>query len=170
MPKPPDCSNCNKPATIHLTQIIDNQIKKLDFCEDCPHHKGMSDSGGFSLAELLSGNSIEKADMLSAGGRQVCQKCGYTSIDFKKMGRFGCGQCYTDLESFIAPLLEGMHKGYKHKGKVPQQMLERLDAGREIEELRGRLEQAIKAERFEDAARFRDELKQISATSSSKTE
>ena len=48
------CDLCGKPATVHLTQIIKNQIQKVDLCEDCAQSKGVTDPEGFSLADLLS--------------------------------------------------------------------------------------------------------------------
>ena len=48
------CSMCNEYATVHLTQIINNQIQKIDLCESCAQKKGVADTEGFSLAEMLS--------------------------------------------------------------------------------------------------------------------
>ena len=53
MAKPEQCSHCKKPATIHLTQIIDNKIHKVDLCEDCPYKQGVTDPEGFSLADFV---------------------------------------------------------------------------------------------------------------------
>ena len=48
------CSICNKEATVHLTQIVNNKIHKVDLCESCAQKKGVTDPEGFSLADLLS--------------------------------------------------------------------------------------------------------------------
>ena len=53
MANPIKCSLCGKPATVHLTQIINNKIHKVDLCEDCAKAKGVTDPAGFSLAVLL---------------------------------------------------------------------------------------------------------------------
>ena len=159
MAKPQDCGNCKKPATIHLTQIINNQIKKLDFCEDCPHQKGVTDPEGFSLAELLA-NGPGTGDTDTSKSKS-CPSCGFTAIEFKKTGQFGCPDCYSAFHDMVTPMLEGMHRGQAHTGKVPQRMLTRVNLRREKERLSRGLEEAVSEERFEDAARYRDELKQL---------
>lgn len=157
MAKPPDCSHCQKPATIHLTQIINNEIKKLDFCEGCPHQKGVTDPAGFSLAELLA-----QADPGSIAGEaaseQTCDSCGFTPGDFKQTGRLGCPDCYEHLAAFIEPMLERMHRDTRHTGKVPAELIERLRRQARRAEMERALAKAIAEERFEEAARLRDEI------------
>lgn len=159
MAKPPDCSHCQKPATIHLTQIINNQIKKLDFCEGCPHQKGVTDPAGFSLTELLAQS---EADLSEKPANEVtCGSCGFSPSDFKKHGRFGCPDCYESLSSFILPMLERMHRGTQHQGKVPEGLLERIQYLRQVQELETALQEAVSEENYEEAARLRDELKTL---------
>jgi len=161
MAKPPDCSNCQKPATIHLTQIINNQIKKLDFCEGCPHQQGVTDPAGFSLAELLaqSEQSFAQADRLNSP--EVCSTCGFSPGDFKNTGRLGCPDCYQSLATLIEPMLEKMHRGIKHNGKLPAEMLSRVKLKAQIQQTEHALAQAVSKEAYEDAAKLRDELKTL---------
>ena len=67
------CSLCNEYATVHLTQIINNQIQKIDLCESCAQKKGVTDTEGFSLAEMLS-----NAEYQSVNYKENCQECGLT--------------------------------------------------------------------------------------------
>ena len=48
----PDCEN---EATVHLTEIVDGQMKKIDLCEECAKEQGVTDPKGFALADLLLG-------------------------------------------------------------------------------------------------------------------
>jgi protein arginine kinase activator len=57
-----------------------------------------------------------------------------------------------------------MHKGTVHAGKVPQKALERRSLHERLTKLEGDLSEAIKAERYEEAARFRDEINQVRQT------
>jgi len=159
MAKPPDCANCSKPATIHLTQIIDNEIKKLDFCEDCPYQQGVADTEGFSLAELLAQTEQTLAKASSSPALK-CSSCGFTPADFKRLRRLGCPQCYVDLAEFLRPMLQNVQgvSALQHAGKAPSQFA----AQRERSELQQQLEAAIADERFEDAARIRDQLSNLS--------
>ena len=78
------CSHCNKPATVHLTQIVNNKIIKVDLCESCAQAKGVTDSEGYSLTDLLSNNNLtlEKGE-----ARIVCPDCGMTTADFRRIGK-----------------------------------------------------------------------------------
>ena len=54
-----------------------------------------------------------------------------------------------------------MHKGTTHTGKVPQVALSRRSLSDRLSQLENGLTAAIKAEHYEDAARFRDEITQV---------
>jgi protein arginine kinase activator len=165
MASPLKCDLCGKPATVHLTQIVNSKMHKVDLCEACAQAKGVTDPGGFSLADLLLKASLnpDAADASEAGGgaASVCPTCGFTHGDFKKHGRFGCPQCYKTFAGMVSPMLESMHKGTRHVGKIPHKAIERRSFHERMAGLEAELAAAIKAERYEDAARFRDELQQI---------
>lgn len=168
MANPIKCSLCGKPATVHLTQIINNKIHKVDLCEDCAKEKGVTDPSGFSLADLLikgalNNETVTEGDGVAAAGL-VCPNCGFTQQDFKKVGRFGCPKCYEAFRPMLSPMLGGMHKGVAHSGKVPQRALDRRSIYERLTKLEMELDLAIKTERYEDAARYRDEIRQIKQT------
>jgi protein arginine kinase activator len=160
------CDLCGKPATVHLTQIVNNKIHKVDLCEGCAQAKGVTDPSGFSLADLLLKTSLNPEPQ---GEGVRCEQCGATEADFKKLGRFGCPACYETFKSVIEPLLGNMHKGTVHVGKVPHRALERKSLYDRLTHLQGELDEAIKAERYEDAARFRDEIHQVRQSFGEKT-
>ena len=146
MANPLKCDLCSKPATVHLTQILDNKVHKVDLCEACAQEKGVTDPSGFSLADLLLKTSLNPDP--AAGGMR-CEQCGFSPADFKKQGRFGCPACY------------GAFKGTVHSGKVPRRALERKSLYDKLTKLEDDLTEAIRAERYEDAARCRDEINQV---------
>ena len=158
------CDLCSKPATVHLTQIVNNKIHKVDLCEACAQAKGVTDPGAISLADLLFKASLNP----EPAGDVRCGSCGFTSQDFKKTGRFGCPSCYDHFGSILEPLLDTMNQGSAHTGKVPQRALERKSHYERLTQLETELDSAIKAERYEDAARFRDELTQARSASGPK--
>jgi len=158
MTTPLKCDFCGKPATVHLTQIVNNKIHKVDLCEECAQAKGVTDPSGFSFADLLLKSSLNPeppADVVR------CEQCGFTQTDFKKHGRFGCPACYEVFKEVFVPMLSNMHKGTVHIGKVPQRALEQKSLYGRLTQLQVELDQAIKAERYEDAARYRDEIHQV---------
>jgi protein arginine kinase activator len=158
MANPLKCDLCSKPATVHLTQILDNKVHKVYLCEACAQEKGVTDPSGLSLADLLLKASLN-TDAASGGIR--CEQCGFSPADFKKQGRFGCPACYGAFKGILDPMLDGMHKGTVHSGKVPHKAMERKTLYDRLTKLEGDLTEAIKAERYEDAARCRDEINQV---------
>jgi len=159
MANPLKCDLCPKPATVHLTQIVNNKVHKVDLCEECAQAKGVTDPSGFSLADLLLKASLNPEPTTPAGVR--CEQCGFTQADFKKHGRFGCAHCYDTFRPVIEPMLDGMHKGPTHVGKVPQKALARKSLYDRLTKLELDLTDAIKTERYEEAARCRDEINQV---------
>lgn len=160
------CDLCSKPATVHLTQIVNNKIHKVDLCEACAQAKGVTDPSGFSLADLLLKASLNPEPT----GEAKCEVCGFTQQDFKKTGRFGCPSCYQYFGNLLEPMLDSMHKGIAHSGKVPQRALARRSLYERLTQLETELDSAIKAERYEDAARFRDEIHQVKQASARREE
>ena len=158
MNNPLKCDFCSKPATVHLTQIINNKVHKVDLCEECAKLKGVTDPSGFSLADLLLKASLNPE---SPEGVIRCEQCGFTQADFKKLGRFGCPACYEAFKDVLAPMLSGIHKGSVHTGKVPRTALSRKSLHDRLSKLETDLSEAIKSENYEDAARFRDEINQV---------
>jgi protein arginine kinase activator len=152
------CSHCNNPATVHLTQIVNNKIIKVDLCEACAQAKGVTDPEGFSLAELLNKTNL----VHDASEAQLeCAECGLTTADFRRTGRLGCAACYQTFAPIVRPILEDMHAGTEHKGKVPEVALTRQHNQAELESLENSLQRAIAEEAYEEAARFRDQIQSI---------
>lgn len=156
------CDVCDKPATVHLTQIINNQIHKIDLCESCAEDKGITNPDGYSLADLLvkSGDASENAAE-SLESLDECPKCGYAQEEFKKTGRLGCEQCYETFRPLLSRALDGMHRGDQHRGKVPEEALERKSFKDRISSLEGDLQKAIANEKYEEAAQYRDEILEL---------
>jgi len=98
-----------------------------------------------------------------------CPDCGFTLDDLRRIRRFGCAGCYTTFKEEVNQMLRGMHKGSKHCGKVPAGLMELHERTQRLEELRGRLDQAITSENYEEAAGLRDEIRQIEIKTSTRS-
>jgi protein arginine kinase activator len=59
-----------------------------------------------------------------------------------------------------------MHKGVSHVGRVPEGLMAMQFRHKRLEELRNRLEQAIAAENYEEAAGIRDEIRNLETSAS----
>jgi len=159
-----NCDICSKLATVHLTQIVNGKIHKIDLCETCAKEKGVTDPNGFSLADLLA-SGVETDDIDLNHSDLVCGVCGFTPEDYKKLGRLGCPSCYEDLAPMVEPMLSYMHKGIGHVGKEPENTLARVESHGKLTEIKDQLKKAIEEERYEDAAKLRDQLLQLNQES-----
>ena len=54
-----------------------------------------------------------------------------------------------------------MHKGLKHTGKMPAHLSRRYAMADRVKSLETDLQKAVKNEKYEDAARLRDEIQKI---------
>jgi protein arginine kinase activator len=49
------CCVCQqKQATVHLTQILGDDIRKIDLCEDCANRKGVNNPTALPMTALLA--------------------------------------------------------------------------------------------------------------------
>ncbi len=153
------CSVCGNAATVHLTQIVNNKIHKVDLCEACAQKKGVTDPEGFSLADLLAKGSLTPGNADEA--ERKCEACGYETADFRRTGRLGCAECYSVFRPVIDPVLEDMHTGTAHRGKVPETALRRQSAASRRRDLKNALNRAIEEEAYEEAAKLRDQIREL---------
>jgi protein arginine kinase activator len=158
------CCVCKeKPATVHLTQIVGEKMQKLDLCEDCAKAKGINDPTRFAMADLMLGLGASQELDPSAGTVEIkCPRCGFSQADFKKSGRLGCPECYRTFAEGLAGLLKTMHKGTRHTGKAPEALRKSRETGDRLKVLQKKLNKAVETEDFEAAAALRDEIKALS--------
>lgn len=160
------CDNCNKPATVHLTEIRNGKKIEKHLCEQCAaQNEGVPVKGHTPINELLT-NFV----MAHSGLQQqkelgtTCEACGITWAEFRQGGLFGCANDYTLFEKDLTPLLQRAHEGATHHvGKVPTRrggtgvpMKRQVD----LAKLRKELQRAVEAEDYERAAKLRDQIKQ----------
>ncbi len=198
------CDVCAKQkATVHLTEIINDQVTKLNICEYCAKKKGSQMEQHFGIADLLQGlaDPTEKG-VIGAGAKVKCVSCGMAYDEFKKIGRLGCAQCYDAFRESIAPLLKRIHSAGTHTGKHPKNydpaasvsgapsaaLPASADASKsgltakpksgsstpepsvppakvsaDLQQLKQALKKAIDGEAYEEAARIRDQVRQLEA-------
>ncbi len=168
------CDECGKnKATVHLTEIVNDQITKLNLCESCAKERGTEVEQHFGIADLLSALSdVEQHQPPAAGGtapagavtKQKCASCGLTYEDFKKIGRLGCSDCYVAFKTGLSQLLKRIHGATQHIGKSPHpESVKEQKAVTHVQEELSRakeeLNKAVKKEEFEVAAALRDKVK-----------
>ncbi|NLP36030.1 MAG: hypothetical protein GX357_00045 [Firmicutes bacterium] len=164
------CEACQKrPATVHLTEIINGEKKVSHLCEQCAREKGEFnfDYPPFSIQNLLSGllNLDVQADKpVEFSARKLqCENCGLTYAQFGQIGRFGCSQCYTSFGERLQPLMRRIHGSAQHVGKIPKRAGTTVKLRRNLEEMRKELQALVEREEFEQAAILRDQIRELEA-------
>ena len=163
------CELCKQTqATVHLTEIINDQMTELHLCETCANQKGAQVESHFGLSDLLSGLAdFGKTQEPEEVATKACPSCGMTYDDFRKVGRLGCADCYPTFKRSLGSLLKRIHGSPIHVGKAPVRLIKPSKVGKtELLELKRKLERAIEDEAFEEAARLRDQIRRLEQDSS----
>ena len=157
------CNVCSaNEATIHLTEIINEQMVEIHLCESCAQEKGTEFKNHFNVNELLGGLSDLAKEML--GEEKIstkCPNCGLTYEEFGRTGRLGCAECYESFSRLLLPLIKRVQYSNQHVGKRPSRLSPAVKSSHELKELQSRLTRSIQAEEFEEAAKIRDQIKHL---------
>lgn len=168
------CEECQKnEATLHFTKIINGQKKEMHLCDECARDKGehLPGSTGYSIHELLSGllhgdhPFDQQSSHPSSSSRRkplVCPECGLSYQQFIDKGRFGCVHCYESFSLKLDPIFRRVHGGnVRHHGKVPKRSGGKMQMKRQIQQLRNQMEMHVEKEEFEEAAKIRDQIRDL---------
>lgn len=173
------CENCNEnEANVRYTQIVNGVKKEMRLCEKCAKELGIGnmdfhlelpiDFSNF-FGELLNEYEDDFMPTLAKPKTLTCDKCGFTFDDFVENGKFGCDHCYSVFEEKIDPILKRLHgsnryvgkRGTKAKTENAIEIKEEKKEENKINELKAQLKQKIKEEKYEEAAKLRDEIKKL---------
>ncbi len=158
------CEVCqSREATIHLTEISDGVRTETHLCEQCAREQGVAAKSYIPLNELLSNllNAGPKEDAAgkSAESDTVCPHCGYTLNKFRDKAVLGCPYDYEVFEKELLPLIKKAHDGSTvHSGKIPSRMPRDKHKQMQIARLQQQLDDAVRKEDYELAAKLRDKL------------
>ncbi len=173
------CENCNKnEATIYITETVNGHRVRQHLCANCVSKAGAISSNihsSFFGPDLLLGNLLSTmlgasnyVDTKQHSAKELrCDNCGMTYYDFMQKGKFGCSECFNNYGNVLDDSLGRIHGSDRHIGKKPKNFVaDRLvkDGKEEISELdklQAQLNQAVKDERYEDAARLRDNIRDL---------
>ncbi|HHX10549.1 MAG TPA: hypothetical protein GX729_04185 [Firmicutes bacterium] len=167
------CEECGKAqATVHIERIINGRKMTMHLCRECAERSGLMTLGvlfqpSFSINSLMSAFLGSQMEALPSTGPGMegprCPVCGMSYRDFARAGQLGCARCYEVFEDRLEPLLRRIHGSDNHVGKAPAGTGERARMRRELEDLRKQLSRAVADEAYEEAAKIRDQIKQIEA-------
>ena len=161
-------NNCNKTATVHLTEIKGGKKIEKHLCEQCAaQNEGLPVKSHMPINELLTNFVMAHSGLQKETGTG-CESCGITWAEFRQNGLLGCANDYTVFEKDLTPLLQRAHDNATHHlGKVPARrggtgvpVKRQVDLAR----LRKELQRAVEAEDYERAAKLRDQIRIAEST------
>lgn len=158
------CQICGKKeATVHLTQVLNNEMRKMHLCEQCAQASGIDIDTPVSVTNFLLGLGVSKKTSAETAGR-TCPQCRMRFSDFKKASRLGCQNCYVTFAEELETLLHGMQKGERHVGKKPVHYAGAVNVSVSLASLKQALAEAVASENYEEAARIRDQIRAAEST------
>ncbi|MBI2805219.1 MAG: UvrB/UvrC motif-containing protein [Planctomycetes bacterium] len=155
------CQTCDETATVHMTEIVNGKKREKHYCQDCARKQQLLKQQDLNLTAILQsviGQNVGEATKELA--QLTCPTCGIKYMEFKAAGRCGCPDDYVAFREPLMPLLERIHRGRRHVGKIPVHALQHAAAQTVLLDLRQQLRNAVEREAYEDAARLRDLIRQ----------
>ncbi len=175
-----------------LTQIADGKLRDVALCQECAKREGIFDPQQLSIAgqffpkelsghierlisRILHGGEDDAEDLThlpnhlfslcnrsgdqatdyrSSAFARACPRCGYTSAEYKKTHLLGCPGCYETFRELL-------HEQGTDAHSSPTVQRGEINEGNR-EELEEQMHDAVEREDYEEAARLRDRIKELS--------
>ncbi len=184
------CQRCNKnEANVKYTEVINGEKREMMLCEECSHKLGLDNINlnmPIDFSSFFGGlledeyNSPEFMPLFNQLKELKCDNCNMTYDEFVNTGKFGCEECYNVFSDKIDSILKRLHGSNKHVGRkalnsanlgnnvvsnkestIKEKKAHKNNEEEKLEKLQKDLKKAIADERYEDAAKIRDEIKKI---------
>lgn len=170
------CDVCQKHlANLFVTKIVNSDVTKMKLCSSCAQEMqidpSLEDDAGFEqlINELLPfANSLMASEKAEAPAAKVedpdlsrCSTCGMSYRLFKMKGRLGCEDCYLAFEDRLMTVIDEVQKSRAHQGKVALSAHGEVRRLNQIASLKESIKEAVQNERYEDAAKLRDEIERL---------
>ena len=159
------CENCKtNEATFFYEQNINGESKSVCLCASCAAgYKGMPKLFGEGMpfhTNLLDGLFSFSGEPRQESGK-TCPGCSATWRELQKSGKAICPRCYETFGEELKPTLRQLHGNVTHVGRAPAGRRAQKEKRDRLAELKNQLSEAIREEKFEEAATLRDEIRRL---------
>ena len=185
------CEKCKiRPANVHVTEMINGEVKSHRYCMQCAGLLGIPGQmlmDDFPLARMLAGLLSAQTSQHADAEEYMdieCPVCHTKYSEVAENSRFGCPDCYEVFDLLISDTIKQLQGSDQNKGKRPggaavEEIGEdvKVDIARDIEpgamdaetteklmELRRLLKVALADEEYEEAAVYRDQIRELEAS------
>ena len=157
------CQKCGKNnATTHIKTVVNGVVHEKNLCGYCAAKEGYNGMSHNSLAGMLVSMLGEAAGVRAASTAKKCPNCNSAFSDIAEKGTVGCAECYKTFYEELLPYLKRVHGAAKHTGKIPNKApLIVRPKELSVDDLRLKLTELIREEKFEEAAIVRDKIKEM---------
>ena len=160
-----NCDRCGNPSVYHSKLIVNGVSQSTNLCRDCAIKEGVfnnqpADVFDDILSSFSSFLGFEKVDEI------VCPVCKTTLREFKTTGKLGCPNCYEMFREEISNLIKRIAPFEKHKQeeiKNVKTKAKKLTKEEKILALKVEMADAVKEERYEDAAKIKKQIAKLEA-------
>lgn len=159
------CPKCNnRLATIRYAEVVDGVVTERYLCPECLAKMQQDAIPGFQIAAAAP--AVAKPSALDVAEdalrtQRACPACGTLLSSVLETGRVGCARCYQVFSQEIDDRLETMHHSLQHRGKTARVDDSKTQIRADLQTKRGLLRSMLKAEKYEEAARLRDEIQSL---------
>lgn len=170
------CQVCGAQATHKFTKLVGGKVEEVYYCKEhadqnnnyFPKSQDMQSVINAMLKNLLE-NKEEGAVSVSDSQQETvedtsetCPSCGLHFSEYRKTLLLGCSNCYDAFQVKLTPELKRYHGAINHKGRMPGSMTDDEENKLQVlVELRKRMDDSITREDFQEAARLRDQIRDL---------
>ena len=157
------CEKCNeREATVLYKQTVNGATTVSHLCAACA--AAAQSEAGFSAHFPFGGDLFGNLFGISAPQKAPVGKhcaCGALFSDVQRAGKVFCAKCYETFAEELEPTLRSLYGKARHTGRAPADRREARAKQDRLAALKAQLSAAIAEENFEQAAKLRDEIRQM---------
>ena len=157
------CEKCNeREASVFFEQTVNGEHTSLHLCHECAaklQTGSLFESAPFQLGTSLLENFFGHTAPRVSG--KTCPHCGASFAEIRREGKVCCPGCYAAFRAELEPTIRSLHGHVEHTGHAPAGQSVLREKQNKLKELKKELQDAIAAEQYEQAARLRDEIRNL---------
>ncbi len=157
------CEICHlRPASRAVTRPVDGEPRELYVCDECartaaaPVASAEGEGAARDVSDLLFSIGFPVPASKKAQGK-ICPGCGLSRGELREKRRFGCPRCYETFETDARTFLSEQIPAGPRSREAPAEALEE----REVARLKASLSKAVKEDRYEEASKIAERLRQL---------
>lgn len=154
------CEECHEnEADVLITEVdAGGNLAEKHLCKACASKKGYLLDKQKPLLQMFNEFLKEYGEGKKDEALR-CSVCEMSWAEFRRIGRFGCENCYHEFGDRVEKLISRIQGTTQHVGRKASQDQNMVSFEMEKKRLRQELAKAIQKEEYEKAARIRDDLR-----------